>query len=79
MNRTNRVKSELSKDNVVCGCMLAEMRTPAVAMILESAGLDFFIIDMEHGLVHLPDRVRHHRGLSRLEHRPVCARAGHRS
>jgi 2-keto-3-deoxy-L-rhamnonate aldolase RhmA len=49
MNRTNRIKSELSNDNVVCGCMVAEMRTPAVAMILESAGLDFFIIDMEHG------------------------------
>ena len=49
MNRTNRIKSELSKDNVVCGCMVAEMRNPAIAMILESAGLDFFIIDMEHG------------------------------
>jgi len=49
MNRTNRIKSELSRGNVVCGCMVAEMRTPAVSMILESAGLDFFIIDMEHG------------------------------
>ena len=49
MDSTNRIKSELSRDNVVCGCMVAEVRTPAIAMILESAGLDFFIIDMEHG------------------------------
>lgn len=49
MDRTNRIKSELSRDNVVCGCMVAEMRTPSIGMILESAGLDFFIIDMEHG------------------------------
>jgi len=49
MDRTNRIKSELSRNNVVCGCMVAEVRTPAVSMILESAGLDFFIIDMEHG------------------------------
>lgn len=48
-NRTNRVKDELAKGNVVCGCMLAEMRTPAAGMMLDSAGLDFFIIDMEHG------------------------------
>ena len=45
----NRVKMELARNNVVCGCMVAEVRTPAIAMILESAGLDFFIIDMEHG------------------------------
>ena len=45
----NRVKTELASNNVVCGCMVAEVRTPAIAMILESAGLDFFIIDMEHG------------------------------
>ena len=49
MERTNRIKSELSRDNVVCGCMVSEVRTPAIGMILESAGLDFFIIDMEHG------------------------------
>ena len=49
MYRTNRIKSELSRDRVVLGCMVAEMRTPAVGMILESAGLDFLILDMEHG------------------------------
>ncbi len=49
MNRTNRIKRELSNDHLVLGCMVAEMRTPSVGMILESAGLDFFIIDMEHG------------------------------
>ncbi|MBN1857238.1 MAG: hypothetical protein JW846_09855 [Dehalococcoidia bacterium] len=49
MDRENRIKWELARDNVVCGCMIAEVRTPAISMILESAGLDFFIIDMEHG------------------------------
>jgi len=49
MHRVNRVKRELSRGNTVCGCMVAEMRTPAIGMILECAGLDFFIIDMEHG------------------------------
>lgn len=49
MQRTNRIKAELAKDNLVCGCMVAEVRTPTVAMVLEGAGLDFFIIDMEHG------------------------------
>lgn len=49
MQRMNRVRSRLAQGNVVCGCMVAEMRTPAIGMILESAGLDFFIIDMEHG------------------------------
>lgn len=49
MGMTNRIRSELARGSVVCGCMVAEMRTPAVGMILESAGLDFFILDMEHG------------------------------
>mgnify|MGYP006288209527 FL=1 len=49
MNGTNRIKRELSNDHVVLGCMVAEMRSPSIGMILESAGLDFFIIDMEHG------------------------------
>jgi len=49
MQIANRVKNELAGDRVVCGCMVAEVRTPAIGMILESAGLDFFILDMEHG------------------------------
>lgn len=49
MTRMNRIKSELAQDRVVCGCMVTEVRTPAIGMILESAGLDFFILDMEHG------------------------------
>ncbi len=49
MTTMNRIKSELVQDRVVCGCMVTEVRTPAIGMILESAGLDFFILDMEHG------------------------------
>ncbi len=46
---TNRIKRALSNDALVLGCMLAEMRSAAIGLILERAGLDFFIIDMEHG------------------------------
>ncbi|MFW6056369.1 MAG: HpcH/HpaI aldolase family protein [Chloroflexota bacterium] len=49
MSCSNRIKRELSMDNLVLGCMVSEMRSPAIGMILERAGLDFFIIDMEHG------------------------------
>lgn len=49
MFRTNRVKMALRMNNVVCGCIVAEMRSPAIGMILKRAGLDFFILDMEHG------------------------------
>ena len=30
MNRTNRVKTELSKSNIVCGCMVDKMRLVSV-------------------------------------------------
>ena len=49
MDKADHIKSELERKNVVCGCMVSEVRTPAIGMILESAGLDFFILDMEHG------------------------------
>ncbi len=49
MNDENQIKQRLQHDQVVYGCMLTEVRTPSVGMILERAGLDFFIIDMEHG------------------------------
>ena len=49
MDKADHIKSELERNNVVCGCMVSEVRTPAIGMILESAGLDFFILDMEHG------------------------------
>ena len=49
MDTANRITSKLANDNVACGCIVSEVRAPAIGMILESAGLDFFILDMEHG------------------------------
>lgn len=49
MSKENFFNGSFEKEKVLCGCILAEIRTPSIAMILESAGLDFFIIDMEHG------------------------------
>ena len=49
MDTAKHIKSKLANDNVVCGGMVSEVRIPAIGMILESAGLDFFILDMEHG------------------------------
>ena len=49
MDKANRIKAELANNKIVCGCMVSEVRIPAIGMILDSAGLDFFILDMEHG------------------------------
>ena len=49
MLRENRVKRALWRGEVVVGTMVQEMRNPCVAQVLASAGLDFFMIDMEHG------------------------------
>lgn len=36
-------------DGLAVGLMLSEIRNPSIARLLSAAGLDFFIIDMEHG------------------------------
>lgn len=49
MLRENRVKHALKEGQSVVGTMISEFRDIAVAQVLASAGLDFFIMDMEHG------------------------------
>lgn len=49
MTSENTVKTALKAGRAVVGCMISEMRTPALGPVLEAAGLDFMIIDMEHG------------------------------
>ena len=49
MEKENKVRTALGAGGLVVGCMISEMRTPAVGPILEAAGLDFMILDMEHG------------------------------
>jgi 2-keto-3-deoxy-L-rhamnonate aldolase RhmA len=47
--RENKTKRRLRQGQPVIGTWLDELRTPAVAQLLGAAGLDFLIVDMEHG------------------------------
>jgi len=51
--RENRVRRALQKGETVFGTMVQEMRTPSVAQALAAAGLDFLMIDLEHGAFDL--------------------------
>jgi len=46
--RINRVKKKLKNGERVFGTMLKEARNVNIADILEMAGFDYFVIDMEH-------------------------------
>ena len=45
----NNMKEKLKTGEPVFGQMILELFTPGVATILDNAGLDFVIYDMEHG------------------------------
>jgi 2-keto-3-deoxy-L-rhamnonate aldolase RhmA len=45
----NLVRARLAEGRTVVGTMLVELRQPAVMTLLASAGLDFVLIDTEHG------------------------------
>lgn len=49
MNSNNNIKSVLKHGQIVFGCIISEIRTPVISMILETVGFDFLILDMEHG------------------------------
>jgi len=49
LNIDNTVLSALQAGRIVVGCMISEMRSPAIGPVLDAAGLDFMILDMEHG------------------------------
>jgi 2-keto-3-deoxy-L-rhamnonate aldolase RhmA len=51
--RRNRCKEQLRQGNTVIGAWLEEVRTPAVTHLLAAAGLDFVIVDMEHGAYNM--------------------------
>jgi 2-dehydro-3-deoxyglucarate aldolase/4-hydroxy-2-oxoheptanedioate aldolase len=46
--RINKVKKKLKNGELVFGTMLKEARNVDIADILELAGFDYFVIDMEH-------------------------------
>lgn len=52
--RANLVRSKLKGNQAVYGMMITEFASPALPVILADAGLDFFILDMEHGAFTLP-------------------------
>ena len=45
----NRIRAKLAEGKTVVGTMLVELRQPSVMTLLVSAGLDFVLIDNEHG------------------------------
>ena len=45
----NKVKAACEAGQVTTGCFLAELRLASVAPLLALGGLDFFLIDNEHG------------------------------
>jgi 2-keto-3-deoxy-L-rhamnonate aldolase RhmA len=47
--RDNIVRAKLKRGEPVYGMMVTEFDSPAIPVILADAGLDFFILDMEHG------------------------------
>jgi 2-keto-3-deoxy-L-rhamnonate aldolase RhmA len=47
--RENVVRAKLQRGESVYGMMVTEFDNPAIPVILADAGLDFFILDMEHG------------------------------
>jgi 2-keto-3-deoxy-L-rhamnonate aldolase RhmA len=51
--RNNQTKERLRQGKTVLGTWLEEMRSPAVAQLWAGAGLDFLIVDMEHGAFNL--------------------------
>src|SRR3954447_20754807 len=51
--RKNKTKELLRQGETVIGTWLEELRSPAVAHLLAAAGLDFLIVDMEHGPFNL--------------------------
>ncbi len=49
------IKQALATGQSVIGSMVTELRTPAIALILAEAGLDYLLLDMEHGAHTLPE------------------------
>jgi 2-dehydro-3-deoxyglucarate aldolase/4-hydroxy-2-oxoheptanedioate aldolase len=53
--RTNEVKRKLRNGEKVFGTMIKEARNINIAEILEIAGFDYFVIDMEHACFDMSD------------------------
>jgi 2-keto-3-deoxy-L-rhamnonate aldolase RhmA len=51
--RDNVVRAKLKRGGSVYGCFITEFDSSAMPVILADAGLDFFVLDMEHGAFSL--------------------------
>lgn len=49
MELANRMRQRMDLGDVVLGTFVVELRTPAVARILQQSGFDFMLVDTEHG------------------------------
>lgn len=49
------LRHKLNGNQAALGTMVSELRNPNSAVMLSTAGLDFFIIDMEHGTFDYSD------------------------
>src|SRR3990172_12006365 len=49
----NRLKKQLREGKSGIGTMLVEVRQPSIMQVLANAGLDFVIIDNEHGAFNI--------------------------
>ena len=53
--RVNEIKKKLKNNEPVFGIMIKEARNVNIAEILEIAGFDYFVIDMEHAFYDMSD------------------------
>ncbi len=53
--RINKIKKKLKNNEPVFGIMIKEARNINIAEILEIAGYDYFVIDMEHAFYDMSD------------------------
>ncbi|MHB8907479.1 MAG: HpcH/HpaI aldolase family protein [Syntrophales bacterium] len=53
--RINKIKKKLKNNEPVFGIMIKEARNINIAEILEIAGFDYFVIDMEHAFYDMSD------------------------
>lgn len=55
LNNHLTLKKRLKNGETLCGLFIAEFRSPSMGLILEGAGYDFGLVDMEHGAFSLSD------------------------
>jgi 2-dehydro-3-deoxyglucarate aldolase/4-hydroxy-2-oxoheptanedioate aldolase len=53
--RINRIKQKMKKGERVYGTMIKEARNINISEILDAAGFDYFVIDMEHAFYDMSD------------------------